>query len=110
MFENDNCIGLGVVRQNTDGLDMASLSQLVPLPPIVIEVETLVATPALELALELGFDNIVLEGDSKSCRVVAVPWLNMDALSMISTSLHHIFQLLIYLVYVGIVMRLLIHT
>ena len=54
---------MGVVRQNTDGLDMASFSQLVPLPPT--KVETLVATLAFELALELGFDNIVLEGDSK---------------------------------------------
>ena len=30
---------------------------------MVIEVETLAVRRALELALELGFDNIVLEGD-----------------------------------------------
>ena len=45
---------------------MASLSQLFQLPPsTVIEVEALAERRALELALELGFDHIVLEGDSK---------------------------------------------
>ena len=56
MFENDNSTWLGVVRQNTDGLDMASFSQLVPLPPT--KVETLVATLAFELALELGLTTL----------------------------------------------------
>lgn len=35
------------------------------LPPTVIEVKALVARRALELALELGFDSIKLEGDSE---------------------------------------------
>ena len=32
------------------------------MPSTVIEVEVLVARKALELALEIGFDNIILEG------------------------------------------------
>ena len=43
---------------------MASLSEVVPLPATVIEVETLAARRAVEFALELGFENIILEGDS----------------------------------------------
>ena len=43
---------------------MASLSQLEPLPHSVIEVEVLAAQCGVELALELGFHNIELEGDS----------------------------------------------
>jgi len=43
---------------------MASLSQLVPLPHSIIEVEALAARCGVELALELGFYNIELEGDS----------------------------------------------
>lgn len=43
---------------------MASLSQLEPLPHSVIEVEALAAQCGVELALELGFHNIELEGDS----------------------------------------------
>nr|POE88450.1 putative ribonuclease h protein [Quercus suber] len=37
----------------------------IPLPGSVIEVEVLAARKALELTLELGFDNITLEGDSE---------------------------------------------
>ena len=58
-------IGLGVVIRNEQGLIMASLTQQIPLPASVIEIEVLAAWRALELTLELGFDNIVLEGDSK---------------------------------------------
>ena len=38
---NNNAV-LRVVIRNTDGLVVVSLSQLIPPPPIVIEVETLV--------------------------------------------------------------------
>ena len=44
---------------------MASLSQLIPLPSTVIEVEALAARRALELALECDFESIILEGDSE---------------------------------------------
>ena len=44
---------------------MASLSQKIPLLTTVIEVEILAARRALEFALELGSDNVVLEGDSE---------------------------------------------
>ena len=65
-FEQKKKAGLGVVIRNQEGLVMASLSQLFQLPPsTVIEVEALAERWALELALELGFDHIVLEGDSK---------------------------------------------
>ena len=36
------------------------------LPKTVMEVETLAARRPLEFALELGIDNIVLEGDSET--------------------------------------------
>ena len=41
---------------------MASLSQKIPLPILVIEAEVLAARRALELAVELGVDHIILEG------------------------------------------------
>ena len=51
IFDKDKSASLGVVIQNNEGyLVMASLSQLIPLRPTVIEVETLVASYALELA------------------------------------------------------------
>ena len=54
-----------MVIRNDAGLVMASLAQKIPMPSLVIEVEVLAARRALELALELGFDNIILEGDSE---------------------------------------------
>ena len=65
-FADKDTAGIGIVVRNSDNLVMASLAQQVPLPPSVIEVETLAARWALEFALELGFERIILEGDSES--------------------------------------------
>ena len=44
---------------------MASLSEHIPLPSTVLEVEALAARRGLELAAETGLKNIVLESDSQ---------------------------------------------
>ena len=64
-FAEDGIAGIGVVIRNEAGLVMASLSQRIPLPASVIEVEALAARRAMEFALELGFDDVILEGDSE---------------------------------------------
>nr|POE54058.1 putative ribonuclease h protein [Quercus suber] len=64
-FAEDGTAGIGVVIRNEAGLIMASLFQQIPLPTSVIEVEALAARRAMEFALELGFDNVTLEGDSE---------------------------------------------
>ena len=46
------------------GQVMASLAQRIPLPSTTIEVEALAAQQAMELALEIGLNKGVLEGDS----------------------------------------------
>ena len=50
-FADDRSAGLGVVIRNKEGRVMASLSQKIPLPISVIEVEVLAARRALELAV-----------------------------------------------------------
>ena len=45
---------------------MASMSQQVPLPTTVAQVEALAARRAVEFALEIGITNVVIEGDSES--------------------------------------------
>ena len=45
---------------------MASLSQKISLPQIVVELETLAATRAIEFSIELGFSKVILEGDSET--------------------------------------------
>ena len=63
VFADEGLAGLGVVICNDHRLIMASLTHQIPLPSSVIEVEVLATWKALELMIELGFDNIILEGD-----------------------------------------------
>lgn len=65
LFFADNTAGLGVVIRNEHRQVMASLSECIPLPSIVTEVEALAAQRGLELAVETGFRNIVLENNSQ---------------------------------------------
>ena len=65
LFEKDQCAGIGVMMWNDQGLVMASLSQRIPLPFTVIEVEALAAHRAIEFAAEIGLDGVIMEGDSK---------------------------------------------
>ena len=62
---------------------MASLPQPIPLPLIVLETETITAARALEFALELGLDSIILEGDYE----ILMKSLMEDSLSIASSSL-----------------------
>ena len=65
LFEADNTAGLGVVIRNEHGQVMASLSERILLPSTVLEVEALATRRGMELAVETGFRNIVLESDSQ---------------------------------------------
>ena len=44
---------------------LALLSQIIPLPLTVVELETLVVAKALEFAIDLGLSTVILEGDTK---------------------------------------------
>lgn len=79
-FADTGTAGLEIIIRNNEGLPMALLSQKIPLPNTVIEVEILAARRALEFALELGFENVVLEGDSE---------ILMKALKQGSSNLAH---------------------
>ena len=65
IFEQQGKASLGVVIRNSNGEVMASMSQLVQLPSTVAQVEAMAARKATEFALEIGFDEIILEGDSE---------------------------------------------
>ena len=78
----------------------------------MIEVKVLVVRRALELALEIGFDNIILEGDLEILfkalknggrSLAQYGHLTQDILFLSSH-----FQLLIFFLYVGIVISWLI--
>ena len=60
--------------RNDYSLVMAALTQIIPLPTSVETVEVLVARRAVIFAFELGFDQVILEGDS----AIAIQALNSD--------------------------------
>ena len=64
IFQEKDEAGLGAIIRNDHGLVMAALTQVIPLPTSVEMVEVLAARWALSFAHELGFDHIILEGDS----------------------------------------------
>ena len=64
-FAEEKSAGIGVVIRNNKGHVIASLSQKIPLPTSAIKVDILATRRALELAMELGYDHIILEGDSE---------------------------------------------
>ena len=66
IFSQDGLAGIGVIIRNEQGLVMAALSQQIPSPTSVEMVEVLAAHQALVFAKELGFDRMILEGDSET--------------------------------------------
>ena len=64
VFSQDGLAGIGIIIRNEQRLVMAALSQQIPLPTSVEMVEVLAARRALVFAKELGFDKVIVEGDS----------------------------------------------
>ena len=54
-----------MVIRNSDVAMLASLSHQIPLTTTVAQVEALVARRAAEFALEIGIDQVIIEGDSE---------------------------------------------
>ena len=66
IFSQDGLAGTDVIIQNEQELVMATLSQQIPSPASVEMVEVLAARQALVFAKELGFDRMILKGDSET--------------------------------------------
>ncbi|KAL0011847.1 hypothetical protein SO802_006955 [Lithocarpus litseifolius] len=66
IFKDDGRAGVGVVIRDTNSLVMASLSQNFQLATSMEEMEATATIRAIELSLELGFDNIIFEGDCET--------------------------------------------
>ena len=64
VFKDEDRAGIGMVVRDSQGMVIASLSQNIPLPHSVVNLETLAACRALEFSFKLGFDKAILEGDS----------------------------------------------
>ncbi|XP_023897311.1 uncharacterized protein LOC112009202 [Quercus suber] len=62
-FQEECCAGLGCVIRNDEGLVMATLSQIIPLPTSVEMVEVLAARSAIDFAQDLNLKKVIFEGD-----------------------------------------------
>ena len=66
LFSQQGKAGLGVIIRNSEGAVMASMSQQIPLPTIVAQVEALAVRRAAVFALEIGINKAILEGNSET--------------------------------------------
>ena len=66
LFGESDCAGLGVVVRNSEGAVLAALSEKIMKPQSAELVEILAARRAVLFSSELGFHNLIIEGDSSS--------------------------------------------
>ena len=64
IFQEQGRASIGVVIRNSAGDVMASLSQQIPMPTMVAQVEAMATRRAVEFAQELGITRAIIEGDS----------------------------------------------
>ena len=64
-FQDLQKAGIGVAICNHVGLVLASMTDMITLPPSVDTVECLAAVRARHFASDYGFSSVILEGDSK---------------------------------------------
>ena len=79
-------MGIGVVIRNLGGHVIGALSDRIFLPVTVDEVEALACIKAISFASDIGVENVVLEGDSKTI----IQALNAD--STCASSFGHIIK------------------
>ena len=81
VFSQDGLAGIGFIIRNEQGLVMAALSQQISLLILVEMVEVVAAHRALVFAKELGFDEVIVEGDFAST-ITSINGGHMDHLAL----------------------------
>ena len=66
MFRESDKAGIGVVIRDSEGQVLAALSEQIVKPPLVEILELLAARRAVKYTTELGYAQLVCEGDSES--------------------------------------------
>ena len=65
LFQDCSKAGIGVVIRDSEGLVIGALFEKIPLPPSVEDVEALACRRGIIFAIELGLQEVVVEGDSE---------------------------------------------
>ena len=66
IFQDTNSAGLGAVVRDLGGWVIAALSECINIPSSVEELEALACRRAISFAIEIGLQDVVFEGDSKT--------------------------------------------
>lgn len=66
IFQEQGRASIRVVVHNSKGVVLAFLSQQVPLPTIVAQVEALAMRRAIKFTLEIGITQATIKGDSET--------------------------------------------
>lgn len=64
LCSSSNCSGIGIVIRDYEGLVIASLAQNLNQSYKLVEIEAMVAARAIEFAIEIGVDRVMIEGNS----------------------------------------------
>ena len=64
VFNNSHSAGVGVIIRDRNGKVIAAMSERIPLPSTVLEVEAMACRRAVKFAYEVGIQDITFEGDS----------------------------------------------
>nr|POE95330.1 hypothetical protein CFP56_05688 [Quercus suber] len=83
MFQEEDRIGIGVIIRECQGKCLAHMVRIIPLPLIVIELETLAISKALQFNADLSLEDVTPEGVSE----IALNALNSDSQSLESFGL-----------------------
>ena len=84
MFQEEDRVGIGVIIRECQGKGLAHMVGIIPLPLIVIELETLAISKALQFDIDLSLKDVTLEGVSE----IAMNALIADSQSLEFFGLH----------------------
>ena len=63
MFQEEDRAGIGVIIRGCQGKGLTQISEIIPFPLTVVELETWIASKALQFAADLSLNDVILEGD-----------------------------------------------
>ena len=64
VFNNSHSVDVGVVIRNRSGEVVAAMSECIPLPNSIVEVEAMACRRVMKFASEIGAQEVIFEGDS----------------------------------------------
>lgn len=75
LFQDISSVGIGVVNRDHEGKAIGALAERIALPTTVKDVEVLAFRRAISFALDIGLQEVMVEGDSETI----ISYLSLDS-------------------------------